>query len=192
MRCVSAIKLINGENAMKSSKSYVGIYVDLQNVLSIKKYGNLLLDFAQLKGDLILKKAYYNSQCQHQIPIMKKLESLGVDCVDVPCPLKNSADNQLKSDLIDATEGNRTPEIFILVSGDGDFANSVRLLQNLDKKVIVFAQRGNVKQKLIELANEFHFADELPTLINQKNKHQSHTLSSEINLDSAIKSLALA
>lgn len=174
---------------MKSSKPSVGVYVDLQNVLSIKKYGNFLLDFAQLKGDLILKKAYYNSQCQHQIPIMKKLGSLGVDCVDVPCPLKNSADNQLKSDLIDAINDSRTPEIFIVVSGDGDFANSVDVLRKLDKTVIVFAQRGNVKQKLIELADEFHFVDELPTLINHKN--QPDTLPSKTNLDSGMRSLAL-
>lgn len=175
---------------MEITQAYVGVYVDLQNVLSIKNKANLLLDFAKSKGDVIWKNVYYNSQCQHQISIHKKLKSLSFDCVDVPCPLKNSADNQLKSDLIDATEGNRTADIFILVSGDGDFANSVRLLQKLNKKVIVFAQRGNVKQKLIELANDFHFVDELPKLIGKKNLYQTHALSSTTNLDSSTKKLA--
>ena len=175
---------------MKITQPCVGIYVDLQNVLSIQKQASSLLDFAKSKGEVIWKNVYYNSQCQHQTSIHKKLKSLGFDCVDVPCRLKNSADNQLKSDLIDATQANRAADIFILVSGDGDFANSVRLLQELNKKVIVFAQGGNVKQKLIELANDFHFVDELPKLIGKKNPHQTHELPSTTNLDSSTKKLA--
>ncbi|MEH2286972.1 NYN domain-containing protein [Nostoc sp.] len=57
-----------------------------------------------------------------------------------------------------------------LASGDGDFVNLVRNLQNLGKRVIIFAQAGNVKQKLKELADEFYFINKLPELIDKKTK----------------------
>ncbi|WP_199348833.1 NYN domain-containing protein [Microcoleus sp. FACHB-SPT15] len=51
--------------------------------------------------------------------------------------------------------------IVILVSGDGDFANLVRELQDKGKKVIIFAQ-PQVSQKLIILANEFYLVSQIP------------------------------
>ncbi|PLZ81017.1 hypothetical protein CBP16_11160, partial [Fischerella thermalis WC217] len=45
----------------------------------------------------------------------------------------------LISDLIDDVHKHQSPNIVILVSGDGDFANSVSVLRQLGKKVIVMA-----------------------------------------------------
>ena len=159
----------------------VAIYCDLQNVYSIQKLANLLLAFANTKGRLFFNKVYYNSQCKSQTSAKDKLESLGFHCVDVPCPLKDSADNQLKADCIDDVFNNGSPDIVILVSGDGDFANLVRNLRELGKKVIIFAQRGNVKQRLKELAgNDFHFVDELPELVGDKTQPQTNCVQSQI------------
>ncbi|RDH50997.1 hypothetical protein CBF18_10940, partial [Mastigocladus laminosus WC112] len=46
----------------------------------------------------------------------------------------------LISDLIDDVHKHQSPNIVILVSGDGDFANSVSVLRQLGKKVIVMAR----------------------------------------------------
>jgi nucleoid DNA-binding protein len=167
----------------------VGIYGDLQNVHLTQEQADLLVAFANSKGRLIGKKIYYNSLCKSQIFAKEKLEIHGFQGVDVPCLLKNSADNQLKSDLIDDVFNNLSPHIVILVSGDGDFANLVRALQKLNKKVIIFAQPGNVKQRLKELADEFYFLDELAALVGEKTHSQTNCVLSQFHYNDAIECL---
>jgi len=70
--------------------------------------------------------------------------------------------------------------------------NLVRNLQKLGKKVIIFAQAGNVKQKLKELADEFYFIDKLPELVDKKTKSQTTSIEFKINYNEAIKCLTKA
>ena len=141
----------------------ISMYIDHQNVNLSQSEARALLRFASAKGQLVCKKLYYNSQCSDQNLAKKLWESCALTCVDVPCPLKNSADNQLVADCI-SDNSNFYPNLFVIVSGDGDFLGLVNTLQQLNKKVIVIARKGNVKQKLIENANEFHFIDKLPEI----------------------------
>lgn len=171
-------------------KLKVSIYCDLQNVYLIQDKANLLLDFANSKGRLICQKLYYNSQCKNQASAKDKLKSLGFNCIDVPCPLKNSADNQLIADCLEDVDNHSSPDIVILVSGDGDFAKLVRILQKLGKKVIIFAQPGNVKQRLKELAgDDFYFVDQLPELVVNKTNPQTTSVQSQITYKDAIECL---
>ncbi|EHC12290.1 protein of unknown function DUF88 [Fischerella thermalis JSC-11] len=121
----------------KQQEILVSIYWDLQNVFLNQELVNLLLAFVKSQGQIVDKKVYYNSLVLHQAAEKKNLQNLGFSCIDVPCVLKNSADNQIKSDLIDDVHKHQSPNIVILVSGDGDFANSVSVLRQLGKKVIV-------------------------------------------------------
>jgi hypothetical protein len=153
----------------KHSQPLVSLYVDNQNVNLTPILGSQLLEFAKLEGNLIDPKLYYNSLCTDQVCAKEKLEGLGFKCIDVPCPLKNSADNQLMVDCLDDIYSNRPPDTVILASGDGDFVKLVRNLQKLGIKVIVFAQQGHVKQKLKQIVgSDFHFLDELPSLVASK------------------------
>ncbi|MEH1882713.1 NYN domain-containing protein [Nostoc sp.] len=145
----------------------VGIYCDFQNVYLSQNIASSLLAFAKARGNLIIRRVYYNSLFENQASAKENLQRIGFQCEDVTCSLKNSADNQLKSDLIDDVYNNQSPDIFILVSGDGDFANPVKFLQDKDKNVIIFARRGNVKQSLKNLADELYFVDELPQLVDK-------------------------
>lgn len=162
----------------------ISIYVDSQNVYLSEDLGILLLAFAKSIGRLIDAKVYYNSLCLNQASAMEKLKNFGFKYIDVPCPLKNSADNQLIADCIKDAK-----DIVILVSGDGDFANLVINQQYLGKKVIVFANRGNVKQRMKELADEFHFIDELPELVCEKTQPQTAISASDIGYNEAINYL---
>lgn len=183
-------KMSDTANAQTSQqKLLVAIYWDLQNVWLNQEQVNSLLDFANFKGRLIFQKVYYNSLCKNQAFAKDKRESLGFRYVDVPCPLKNSADNQLKSDLIDDILNSLPPDIVILVSGDGDFANPVQVLKKLGKKVIVFARQGNVKQKLKERADEFYFVDELPKLVEYKTSPKTASIQSKNTYEDAIQYL---
>ncbi|GET40038.1 NYN domain-containing protein [Microseira wollei] len=167
----------------------VTLYCDLQNVYSILEHAELLLAFAKSKGRVISKKVYYNSQCKNQASAKDKLKSLGCDCVDVPCPIKNSADNQMIADCLEAIDSNSCPDIVILVSGDGDFVKLVRILHKLGKKVIILAQRGNVKQKLKELADEFYFLDDLPQLVEGMTQKETDSVQCQIAYNKAIEYL---
>lgn len=168
------------------------IYWDYQNAKLNLELAKLLLVFAKSRGRLIGKNIYYNSQCQDQAAAKNNLASLSYNCFDVPCSLKDSADNQLIADCLKDIYSNLSPDIVILVSGDGDFVNLVRHLQKLGKKVIIFAQAGNVKQKLKELANEFYFINQLPELIDKKTKSQTTSMELEVNYNEATECLMTA
>lgn len=174
----------------KQSQALVSMYVDHQNVHLTPILGSQLLEFAKFEGHLIGKNFYYNSLCSDQVSAKDNLQNLGCKWIDVPCPLKNSADNQLMVDFVDDIYSNRPPDTVILVSGDGDFANSVRNLKDRGKKVIVFAQPGSVKQKLKELVgSDFHFLDELPSLIAAKIQPQTENIQCHLTYNEAVEYL---
>ncbi|NEQ38612.1 MAG: NYN domain-containing protein [Okeania sp. SIO3I5] len=117
---------------------------------------------------------------------MKTLEPLDCHFKDVPCPLKNSADDRLISDLIKDIAGNDSPEKIIIVSGDGDFQSIVSILKELEKYVIVIALYGKVKQQLKESANEFYFLDEIPQSGKLKNLTETASSSTKLDWDDAV------
>ncbi|MFB2977448.1 NYN domain-containing protein [Microseira sp. BLCC-F43] len=170
----------------------VALYCDLQNVWSILEHADLLLAFAKSKGRLISKKVYYNSQCQNQASAKDKLKSLSCYCVDVPCPIKDSADNKMMVDCLGDIHSYLSPDIVILVSGDGDFLKLVLTLHQLGKKVIILAQKGNVKQKLKEVAKEFYFLDDLPQLVEAMTQKETDSVQCQIAYNQAIEYLLVA
>ncbi|HEY9872209.1 MAG TPA: NYN domain-containing protein [Candidatus Obscuribacterales bacterium] len=168
----------------------VSLYCDNQNVFLNQEEANLLLDFTKSKGRLRCQNVYYNSECNNHSDINKqRLENIGYECKNVPCPLKNSADNQLIADCLDDNDHNCLGSTVIIVSGDGDFAKLVKALKGWGKKVIILARRGNVKQRLTELADEFHFIDELPQLVGNKTEPSTDGALSSITYEDAIACL---
>ncbi|WP_373529374.1 NYN domain-containing protein [Nostoc sp.] len=167
----------------------VSIYWDYQNAKLSPSQAKSLLDLAKSKGRVISKNIYYNSQREDQAAVKDDLDNLGFNCLDVPCPLKNSADNQLIADCLEELHSNMSPDKIMLISGDGDFVKLVHNLQKLGKQAIILAQIGNVKQKLKELADEFYFLDDLSQLISDKNQPQIISVVSQINYNEARKYL---
>jgi NYN domain len=95
-------------------KPLVSIYWDYQNTKLSLDIVQLLLDFSKSKGRLIGKNVYYNSQCPDQAAAKDGIANLTFKCLDVPCPLKNSADNQLIADCLEDIHSNISPDIVIL------------------------------------------------------------------------------
>ncbi|MFE1745064.1 NYN domain-containing protein [Coleofasciculus sp. H7-2] len=181
--------LVASQTKTNNQKPLVSIYWDFQNVSLTEEEAKLLVDFAKLQGRLINKRLYYNSECKNQLSAKVNSESIGFICVDVPCPLKNSADNQLIVDCINDIHSNNPPSVVLLVSGDGDFENLVLILQKSEKKVIILAQRCTVKQSLKSVANEFHFVNELPNLVSNKTVIQKDSVLPDITYDDAVQYL---
>ena len=171
----------------------IGIFADIQNVSSIKGKGHFLLKFAQSKGRIDCKNVYYNSHYINQVCTKNELEILGMKCVDVPDHSNNSADYRLIADCVQAVAFNPSLKTIILFSGDWDYAGLICILKSLDKKVIVFAQRGSESPRLIKLVGDdnFHFIDELPQLVGNSNKTQPQNTNilSKINFNEAIEYL---
>lgn len=196
MRDLNAVKQSNKSGCTKMTNPHrllISIYVDHQNVHLTPILASQLLEFVKSQGHLMDVKVYYNSLDPAQVSAKDKLQSFGFKWIDVPCPLKNSADNRLMADWIDDIYSNRPPDIIILVSEDGDFVNSVRNLKDRGIKVIGFGKRGYVKQSLKELVgSDFHFVDELPSLIASKTQPQIENSQHNLTYNEAIECMIAA
>lgn len=188
---MSNIDLISNRQTQKR-KPLIAFACDYQNVALTPDSAKLLLQFAISKGSLISKNIYYNSQCKSQSAAKNNLDSLNFTWINVPCSVKNSADNQLMVDCLKYIHSNNSPDILILVSGDGDFADLVKTLKKLEKSVIVVARFGNVKLELKELADEFYFIDDLPRTLHSKTQMQSSTINVLLSYNEALKHLTEA
>jgi uncharacterized LabA/DUF88 family protein len=173
----------------KQQKSKIAIYCDFQNVPFNAETSNRLLNFAKSKGRLIIKKIYYNSLVGNLSATKPSFENIGYQIIDLTCLLKNSVDNQIKSDVIDDIWSNNSPDVVILVSGDGDFVNLVRDVKVQGKYFIVVAQKATCKKDLKDVACEFHFIDELPQLVEIKNQHPVNIIYPQISYNEAIEYL---
>lgn len=144
----------------------VGLHWDYQNV-PVARQAPCLMDFAQSRGYVVTNKVY-----SHWFRETRKsqdvLERCGFELIHVWEEGRNSADRELKSDCLAELDSSWSPDIIILGSGDGGFASLVRKLQLCRKYVIVFGRRGGTSDKLIDLADEFYFADELCWLANRQ------------------------
>ncbi len=156
-----------------TNNNTVVILIDSQNVRLDEKSLSILLEFARLQEKIVTANYYFNSSCSGQNnkkQQLEKLEFFGVkiEFIDVPCSLKNSADNQLKSDFLDLINSSIPPNQIILVSGDGDFASVVTTASNkYNIQVTIIAHKGNIKKKLTEIA-PYYFIEDLEKEIESK------------------------
>ncbi len=144
-------------------KNRVSIYWDFENV-RVPHQANCLIDFAQSRGDVVTKKVYSHWWRETRTS-ESVLDRYGFERIDVLEEGKNSADLKLKFDCRAELLSNLSPDVIILVSGDKGFASLVRELRLHGKQVIVFGRRDVTSYKLIGLADEFHFAEELCWLV---------------------------
>jgi NYN domain len=148
-----------------SEKLTVSLYVDNQNVKLNLELANLLLVFAKIQGIVKQAKIYDFWPNNGKNAVLENLANLGFQCISVTSPIKDCADYQLVFDSLSDFDANGWPDLVILVSGDGDFCPFGNHLKKIGIKTIIFARKGNVKKQLMDLADEFHFLDELPELV---------------------------
>ncbi len=159
-----------------SQKLTVSLYVDNQNVKVNLELANLLLVFAKIQG--IVKQAkIYDFWPNGKNAVLENLANLGFHCISVTSPIKDCADYQLVFDSLTDFDANGWPDLVILVSGDGDFCPFVNHLKKIGIKTSIFARKGNVKKQLMDLADEFHFLDELPELVVIQDAPESQPIS---------------
>lgn len=162
----------------------VALYWDCQNVKISPERADFLREFSAKQGELVLCHAYSNWKHESQSHA-QYLTDLGFNRVDVSSGQKNSVDHKLIVDCVNYAVEPDSAEIFIIVSGDGDFTSLGHVLKSRQKKVIVFVQRGGFSPDLLDVADESHIIESLddvprlpvfrnPALLNAALIHRSY------------------
>jgi len=152
----TSFTITNHEKIMSST---VALFVDYENIPDVRWASNWI-DFAQSKGCLIIQNAY-TKHWQNSPADGSLLKRLGFRLVNVILNIKNSVDCKCMFDCMEVAKRKRSPDIFIFVTGDGDYAEIINFLKRNHKKTIVFARRGSESKRLMGIADEFHFVDDL-------------------------------
>jgi len=176
----------NGQTSQQQLSA--SIYCYCQNVPIKNPYlARFLLTFIDLRQCRLSAAKTYANWRKENITAEKRLCQLGYDCIDVPLTTKNSVDEKIIADSIRDSK-NLSSDIYILVTGDGDFCNLVLQLKAKGKYTIIFSQ-SNASQKLIQLANEHYFVDKLPELIVEDIQPQTTFLQPHIGYNEVIECL---
>jgi uncharacterized protein (TIGR00288 family) len=150
------------ENNALSHVSDVAMFIDWENMHgSIRGKANLsaLREVAESFGRLVLAKAYADWREDKFQDDSLLLYRAGVEPIYVPNvhqpnnTVKNNVDVKLATDCIDFAHRFPNIEVFILVTGDGDFIHVVSALRPLGKKVIAVAQSNNASARLSDLVD---------------------------------------
>lgn len=149
-----------GIQAMKKIIQFctVAIYWDFENVRLESDQTKCLIDLAESQGRLVTQNVYahWNQTTQrfHYILERHRFQRINVE------KGRNSADLKLESDCREELSSDTSPNIFIIVSGDGGFLPLVKKLQSQEKYVIVVGRHVSYRQ-LMKLADKFYFAEKL-------------------------------
>ena len=146
-----------------SSCPSISLHWDYENVPD-PRIDQDLIRFCKFRGNLVTQRAYAN-RWESTLTVKNGLKSLGLCLISVLIKMKNSADFKCMFDCIEAVQTGPLPDVFVLVAGDGGYAQLIWLLKQWGKQVIVFARRGSESKVIKCLAHEFYFVDELPTLV---------------------------
>ena len=142
----------------------VSIYWDYENMPNAKKAKDLLT-FASLQGYLLSKKVYANWNDHKYKKAKEILDALDFDCITVSHEIKNAVDFYVSIDCSSEASSSLYPHIFIIVTGDGYSEILLNKLRDKGKKVIIVAREDNDRATLKNLADEFHFLEDLPSLV---------------------------
>jgi hypothetical protein len=139
--------------------STVALFVDYENVPDVH-LAEHWIDFARSKGNLVIQNAN-TRQWKNSPSDGSLLKRLGFRLISAIFNIKNSVDCKCMYDCLGVLESKSSPDIFIIVTGDGDYAHLLNILKSQRKQTIVFSRRGSESKKLKRIAHEFYFVDEV-------------------------------
>ena len=137
--------------------SRVALFLDYENVPNVQLAKNWI-DFARSKGILVMQNAY-TRQWKESRRDGRFLKGLGFCLISAIFDIKNSVDCKCMSDCLRIAKSKSSPDIFIIVTGDGDYAHLLSILKGYKKRTIVVARRGSENRELKRIAHEFYFVD---------------------------------
>lgn len=120
-------------------------------------------DFGQI-GDIHAYADWKHLSDAAGVDVQRKLAEVGVNThYQVNGFGKNCADTVIIEDVHTALDlcaaGARAIDAFVLVTGDRDFVELVKRVQNADKRLRVLGLRNGLSQKLIQAADDVRYLD---------------------------------
>ena len=123
---------------------------------------DLILGRLAEKGRLIAKRAY--GDWRRHGDLGDSLRDAGLEIVDLPqgpASGQGSAGIKLAVDAIDLCVSKEPCEVFVIVSGNGDFSPLVARLQEAKAEVVGVGMREAASAQLVEICDEYLYCDEL-------------------------------
>jgi len=146
----------------------VAILIDADNVNL--DYIEQVLKISEYHGQLEVCRAYGDWEKLPLSPNGEKIDLLNIERIQVKRVGKNATDNHilLEAGELLATDFTRDQiDIFIVVTGDGDFASACNLIQERGREVIVIGHLRNTSKSLRKICKVFcleELTDELRKL----------------------------
>jgi uncharacterized protein (TIGR00288 family) len=153
----------------KTEEQNLAVFIDFENISiglkqsSMKKFEiNMVLERLLEKGKIVIKRAY--ADWSNYTEYKNELHSAGIELIEIPKRQysgKNSADIRLVVDAMDLCYAKEHIDIFVILSGDSDFAPLVSKLRENNKSAIGIGVRNSSSELLIHNCDEFIFYDDL-------------------------------
>lgn len=164
----------------------VSIHWDYQNISNAAIAEDVLI-FASLQGYVVTRKIYNNWEISSKEK--QHLEKLDFECIHVSQRIKNAVDFKLVIDCTCECSSYLSPNIVILICGDGYGEILLDELQPKRKEVIIFARKGSENKNLHKLADKFYYVDELPNLVVGNIQSQKASIQPQITYKDATECL---
>ena len=143
----------------------VALFIDADNVLS---HLEQILRIADHYGRLEICRAYGDWEKPPLFASYDTVRNLNIECVQVDRRLarKDTTDKQL---MIEAGEilGTGAADLFIIVSGDGDFRQLCAHIKQKKCKVVGIGNKGQTSSHLQESCDLFHYIEDLVEVLIQ-------------------------
>jgi hypothetical protein len=141
----------------------VTILIDAENVEELSCIEQVL-KISDYYGQLSICRAYGDWSESKLSPWCEKIDSLKVERIQVKNIGKNATDHRIlveAGEILGGNFGIDRVDVFIIVSGDGDFASACNLLQERVKHVIGMANKSKTSNDLKEVCSRFYFLEDL-------------------------------
>lgn len=143
----------------------VAVLIDADNAQL--SYLEQVLKMTEYYGQVKICRAYADWNAANLATWRAKIDALNViERVQVDRVGKNATDHRLLTDAgeilaADGFNGDPTIAVFVIVSGDGDFASACRLLQERGRQVIGIGNKERVSSSIKESCDKFYCLEDL-------------------------------
>jgi hypothetical protein len=135
-----------------------------------------VLKLATYFGKLEICRAYGDWNTPQLSSQIETIELLKIDPVSVNNIGKNATDHYLlmeAGEILGQSSLGTDVHVFIIVSGDGDFASACELIKERDKRVIGIGHKQKTSNALQASCEQFYFLEDLAQELSNLEKHYS-------------------
>lgn len=171
----------------------VGVYIDAANLYYSATVAEMYIDFETVadwfkrhsRGVSLNFYTAYDLEDIKQIGFLDELENYGYRVIKKPVKV---FDNLRKGNMdielaVDALSDQDKYDIFVLISGDGDFHYLMKKLEEVGKKTMVLGVGGFTSYELHQDADNYFFLDRIASVWQGKSRSRSHSKEYYIFID---------